>query len=131
MSRSAIIRKTDTGYAGVYCNSDGYPSGVGATLLQHYSDPAKVAALIALGDLSILGERLDPLGATHRFGNAEKGTTVAYGRDRRESGCEPKIGNSIREVEREIGHNGHVYVFENGVWTHNGTPLADAVAADR
>ena len=41
-------------YLGVYCHSDGYLSGVGATLLKHFDTYEKVLNLVSLGDLSAL-----------------------------------------------------------------------------
>lgn len=85
----------------VYCHFDGYPSGVGRTLLEHWTDPEKVNRLIALGDLSVLGAEI---GKRHDFDshlgtyNYETGEregssvpagenwTLAYGRDRGEKG---------------------------------------------
>lgn len=115
-TRSAIIHKTATGFAGIYCHFDGYPSGVGAELLENWKDSDKVSELISLGDISSLGS------------DAQK--TTAYMRDRDETGCEPKIGVTSEAVAKMIGHNGHVYVFENGSWTHNGEELASAVDQD-
>jgi len=120
-TRSAIIHKTENGYAGIYCHSDGYPSWNGRLLLENYQDPEKVAALIALGDISSLGERVNPLGE-HSFENRESGTTVAYGRDRGESDVDTTIGTSVEDVADKIGHNGYVYVFNRG-WTCNGKKL--------
>jgi len=125
-TRSAIIMKTNDGYAGVYCHSDGYmeaPHGVGHKLLTYYTDIKKVAKLIALGDLSSLGERVAPLANHHSFEHAEDGTTVAYGRDRGEGVTSDNVftvGDTVEDVESKIGHNGFVYVFEDGKWSCNG-----------
>lgn len=67
----------------IYNHYDGYLEGVGKTLHEHYQDGKKVQKLINLGDISVLGERVEPIGE-HSFGKAEKGTTVAYHRDREE-----------------------------------------------
>ena len=70
-TRSAIIRKTLTGtYEGIYCHFDGYTSGVGQILLDHYRDPAKVQKLVALGDISILAEHVEPTDP-HSFGSPQ------------------------------------------------------------
>lgn len=48
----------------IYCHFDGYPEGVGQTLIDHWTDPKKVNRLIALGDLSSLGT---VIGKKHDF----------------------------------------------------------------
>lgn len=122
-TRSAIITKTDTGYAGIYCHFDGYLDGVGKTLLEHYKTQEKVNQLIALGDISTLGPEI---GEAHDFDNRDGKQTTAYMRDRGETGCEQRQGETINDVEKGIGHNGYVYVFEDGKWTVNGEDLATA-----
>lgn len=67
----------------IYSHFDGYLEGVGKTLHEHYQDEKKIQKLINLGDISVLGERVEPNGE-HSFGKAEEGTTVAYHRDRGE-----------------------------------------------
>ncbi len=59
-ARIGVIRQQGTTES-VYVHSDGYPDapcGVGATLLQHWTNPEDVDALLALGDLSILGDEI-------------------------------------------------------------------------
>lgn len=48
----------------IYCHFDGYPEGVGQTLLDHWTDEKKINRLIALGDLSSLGS---VIGRKHDF----------------------------------------------------------------
>lgn len=68
----------------IYCHYDGYIDGVGRTLIEHYTDVEKIRSLIELGDISVLGERVNPIGE-HSFEKREEGTTVFYHRDRGES----------------------------------------------
>lgn len=52
----------------VYCHSDGYPSYLGKMLLEHYNTPELATALVDLGSLSMVRERLAPdEGETHGF----------------------------------------------------------------
>ena len=83
-TRSAIAIENDDGtVTSIYCHYDGYPSGVGGTLQQHYTDHEKVKKLIALGSLSSLYENVDiPEGVKHDFNRPADGITVAYHRDR-------------------------------------------------
>jgi hypothetical protein len=83
-TRSTIaVRLEDGSVRSVYCHFDGYPDGVGATLREHYTDPAKIEQLLDLGDLSVLdveiGEKVD-------FNGRPEGQCLFYGRDRGETG---------------------------------------------
>lgn len=49
-----------------YCHWDGYPSHNGKILLENYTTTEKVRKLLALGDLSILGESTETCIAYHR-----------------------------------------------------------------
>ena len=72
----------------VDCHSDGYPSYLGKMLLEHYNTPELATALVDLGSLSMVRERLAPdEGETHRFDTPVRhgpkgGITTAYHRDR-------------------------------------------------
>jgi hypothetical protein len=50
----------------VYVNNDGYVSDLGKTLLLNYTTPESVEALIALGDMSVVGDTLEACEAYHR-----------------------------------------------------------------
>ena len=51
-TRSNIgMKQADGTIKAIYCHWDGYPEGVGATLAEHYKNPAKVEALLNLGDI--------------------------------------------------------------------------------
>jgi len=72
-TRSTIaIERADGTVAQVYCHWDGYLDHNGKLLLNHWSNFEKLEQLIALGDLSALGENIDDC--------------VFYGRDRGETG---------------------------------------------
>ena len=125
-TRSSILEKTPTGYRGIYCHWDGYLENNGLILHQHYQDPDKVRRLIDLGSLSELRERVEPIGP-HSYDTPEKGTTIAYHRDRGEKYRAPSEGQTIQEASASLGHNGHIYVFEDGKWTYNGQDLAQCL----
>ena len=61
------LQHADGTITAVYVHWDGYPSGVGQTLVDHHSTPQKVTDLLALGNISSLGDDLQ--------------TTQYYGRD--------------------------------------------------
>jgi len=127
-TRSAIVKKTKDGYTGIYCHWDGYPSWNGKILQEHYNTEDKVEELIALGDLSGLRENVAPKGADHTYDTPEDGVTIAYHRDRGRD-FNQSVGSTVEEVVSKID-NEYAYVFENGEWTCNGMPLAEAIYSD-
>lgn len=100
----------------IYCHWDGYPEGVGKTLLEHYADPSKIEELIKLGSISVLdaeiGEKQD-FDARNRDAN----WTLAYHRDRGEP-LEVKRSNSAETYHRLAtkGWEEYTYLFRQGVW---------------
>ena len=106
-TRSRIaIENQDGTVDSVYCHFDGYLSGVGKTLFNHY-DREKLEKLLELGDISVLGEStLD---------------TIAYCRDRGED----LHFESFKDVEDlfENGFNSseeYVYCLtKSGIWLVN------------
>lgn len=116
-TRSRIAAKNaDGAFTSIYCHWDGYPSGVGATLAEHYKDEAKVRALLALGDISSLG---DEIGEQHGFDDrSHPNWTTAYGRDRGETDIQGEVSNGIdalNKLTRECGGE-YLYVFADGAW---------------
>ena len=83
-SRIGILHEDGTTET-IYCHWDGYPDHQMPILTEHYNTAEKVKALLALGDISILGERLAPdADEPHSFEKPAEGVTVAYHRDRKE-----------------------------------------------
>lgn len=126
----------------VYVHSDGYPMGVGQMLLSHWTDAAKIAGLIALGDLSTLGEEV---GEKHDFdwrseaqfkgegfwpnfdairADPRYKMCLAYARDRGERGVDPQTHASVEEFLLAVtncgGEYGYLFDPENGGWSING-----------
>ena len=128
-TRSRIIVANPKGdFTSIYCHYDGYPAGVGKTLLQHYRAKSKVRKLLSLGDLSSLGVRLEPLFAGHTFDTAERDCTVAYGRDRGTEGTKAVTTPTLREAV-ELAADcwaEYVYLFWNGHWSYQ--TVEDALA---
>ena len=85
MSTSSFIGiKRPSGYIkGIYCHHDGYPEYVGTILTYKYRNITKIEKLLALGDISILGEYIEPKNKNvpHTVMNYQKKTVVAYNRD--------------------------------------------------
>lgn len=139
-TRSRIgIQDADGTIRSIYCHFDGYLEGVGAELAESYTDPAKVEALVALGNLSSLyGEVAPPKGVQHSFGNPAGGVTVAYARDRGEQlsiATHADEASYLAYAKKSWGE--YVYLFKDGQWfvattysSSDGTfrTIADAVS---
>ena len=114
-TRSNIIAINTKGiWQRIYCHWDGYPEHNGVILRDNYTDPAKIAALLALGDLSILGPEI---GVKQDFENPAPGMCLAYGRDRGEKGTKALKGASLIGVWPD-GDTGaeYVYVWDGQTW---------------
>ena len=90
----------------IYCHWDGYPSGVGKTLMENYTSPTEVDALLGLGDLSALSFTPEQ--------------SVAYHRDRKEpwGTVEPRDVNTseLGAVAKDYGVD-YVYIYnDNFEW---------------
>ena len=111
-TRSTIaIQNADGTVTGIYCHWDGYLSHNGRILQENYTTEAQVRELIALGDLSSLGETV---GSKHDFNNAPDGECNAYGRDRGETGVDAATFNSHAELVEQVGQE-FDYLFTPGV----------------
>lgn len=121
-TRSYIAKKIgEDAYLTIYCHADGYLTYNGAMLLDRYNTPERVDALLALGDLSTLQEKLEPdPNSPHSFNYDERqeGVTVAYGRDRGETGTEARVA-TLADLNDESNWTEYVYVFdENNKWKY-------------
>ena len=113
----------------IYCHHDGYPEHNGVILQEHYSTPFKVDQLLALGDLSVLGENI---GEKQDFNNRVKGTCLAYHRDRGEKKDEARTCSYVdytKEYFEEYvylftpGQGWEVRGYGNGFWADLGKAL--------
>jgi hypothetical protein len=99
-----------------YCHYDGYPAGVGETLVAFYNDVDKVKELLSFGDMSFLAQKVHPKGE-HTFNNPEIGVTVFYNRDRGESDVDSVV-TSMDEYH-SVKYStciDYLYVFSGGQW---------------
>jgi hypothetical protein len=137
-TRSAIGYKTPQGkIRAKYSHYDGYPAGVGKTLLEHYQEARKIAQMVELGDQSFLAPEIFPKGE-HSFMKPEEGVTVFYGRDRGETGVEAKEFDTVQEFVEYYEGAGCEYFYliqTGGEWIYhdrygvgndaNGFPIFD------
>jgi hypothetical protein len=100
----------------VYCHFDGYPSGVGETLVGHFNNLESAKKIVSLGDLSsVAGSvRIDPV-HSHSYDKPEKETIVAYHRDRGEDYRNPTIFNDEQDYASNFGEE-YAYLFKRGRW---------------
>jgi hypothetical protein len=99
-----------------YCHWDGYPTGVGKTLVEHYNDIEKVKELLSFGDMSYLAPEIHPSGETHSFDSSEENVTVFYKRDRGESEVNSVITSMDELFSVQYNFLDYVYLFRDGNW---------------
>ena len=110
-TRSTIaIQNANGTFTGIYCHWDGYVSHNGKILAENYTTEAKVRELIALGDLSILGKTI---GSRQNFDDPVKGTCIAYGRDRNETGVDAVTFDTYADLIEQMGQ-AYDYLFVPG-----------------
>jgi hypothetical protein len=110
MSTRSLIGKqnADKTVTFIYCHFDGYPSGVGDTLIESYSTPEQVDSLLALGDLSVLGGEL---GEQQDFNKRNRDWCLAYGRDRGETGTEAQTIDQEMYVRENLRGEEYKYIY--------------------
>lgn len=87
-------------YMGIYCHSDGYISGVGMVLKKTFDTYEKVINLVVGGDCSCIEDT-----RVRHYAN-RKGEEWKW--------LKPKNGKNPKEIADSIGHNGYVYLFDDG-----------------
>lgn len=99
MSREVELTKP---YIGIYCHNDGYLDGVGKVLKESFNDYETALNLVVGGSCSIVWYDV-----VRHYAN-RKGEEWNY--------IKPKEGDTPMEIESHIGHNGYVYLLEDGEW---------------
>lgn len=95
-TRSNIaVERANGAVMDIYCHSDGYLSGVGLTLFQHYKTTKLTLELTRLGDLSYLGD------------DSTSAHTHAYKRDRGETGVDARSHASLAEYLSNTGEESY------------------------
>lgn len=86
-----FIQNSDKSAERIYVHWDGYPTGVGDVLLNHYTTESRVRELFSFGNVSELHRELyPPAGAAKPLLDSpiQRGYTVFYGRDMGQQGEE-------------------------------------------
>ena len=126
MSTNAFIGiRENNSITYIYNHSDGYLEYLGRMLLGYYNSEEKAKALVALGDVSILKEKLEPAeGTVHSFDydKRQEGVSVFYGRDRGEDWEWIKPTTIKSTVFDEHQYYNYLYDVEESCWlfTRNG-----------
>lgn len=105
----------------VYCHWDGYPEHNGRILLNHYNNKEIINKLLDNGNISSLGEQIDPSpDKPHTFGKSQDNVCVFYFRERNEMGNEKQTVSSDIEykMSRKNGWCDYQYLFDNGQWKY-------------
>lgn len=142
-SNIAVLDGTE-GIKAIYCHSDGYPAHNGHILDNHYTPyvvrgvplgkervarvnrenraatEQKIADLIGLGDLSLLGRLVHPdADKPHRFDYNQRQTdvTIAYNRDRGDRDSQAQIYDTMEDWHKGMWpFIDYAYLYIGGTW---------------
>ncbi|MBI5724286.1 MAG: hypothetical protein HZA50_10040 [Planctomycetes bacterium] len=118
--RSLIAKQTKDGIEAIYCHNGGFPENQLPILTKNYVTDKKVARLIALGDLSVLGQQIGKKHdyETHGDDALSKKWCLAYGRDREEKNIAKRTYSSESEFLADGNKRWavYVYLFREGRW---------------
>ena len=118
-TRSTIAYKTPEGKVrAIYAHWDGYPAHNGEMLRRYYTQARKIAQLVELGNLSVLAPNVFPVGTGHSFETPQDDVCIFYGRDRGETGQEPKEFETVAEWISEFGEE-YNYLWDGQNWLVN------------
>jgi hypothetical protein len=96
----------------IYTNWDSYPEHNGRILKQYYSRPELAQELISHGDLSSLGNYINPQNE-RTFKDPEENCCVYYGRDRGESNTAARIFADWTVFKRERSEQEYNYFYSS------------------
>jgi len=117
-TRSMIgIVENDGTATAIYCHWDGHPGNNGRLLRKYWDDAYLIDHLMALGNLSYLGQEI---GERQNFDQpTDRNWCLAYGRDRNEPKQYATLYASKDDyVSNAVGDHGadYIYLWENDMW---------------
>lgn len=132
------IEDADKRCRSIYVHFDSYPSGVGQILVENYKTQEQIEALLALGSLSALGERIASApGEEHDYDSPLPDVCIAYHRDRGEQLQPATVWGNADEMLSKASDRfwaEYCYLFRDGAWLFDTTyapkgwrSLADAL----
>ena len=117
-TNATIIAKQGDTYRAIYNHWDGYPEYLLEMLKENYRDEDKVQRLIDLGDVASVRAGVDiPAGVSHTFNDPHPDITIAYDRDRGETGTQYRTYSSLEECYDGEPAQDYTYLYtHNGEW---------------
>lgn len=114
-TRSSIYVYDGTVWRGIYCHWDGYPDGVGATLLELAPDLESALKLVSKGFISLLSgcTSFDEIQYYSERSKWDEGSED-------ETDVDACQADTLAECMNEIGHQSYAYSFEDGKWWFTG-----------
>ena len=112
-TNSLIVRANRDGSFDAIKVHFGHPDSLGPKLLLHFNDDAKIAELLALGQLSTLEAEI---GEKHRFNDPHPGWCIAYERDRGDDPVPARHHENLEDLVQSARKQFVAHVF---VWTIN------------
>ena len=126
-TRSSIgYLKADGTVTAIYSHWDGYPAGVGATLVEHYQAAYKIGKLIHMGDVSSLGAEIGEKQDFNDRSTQRDEWTLFYGRDRGETGVDCRDYASIKDWVEQGGQE-YNYLWTGKQWIVNDHEATDSI----
>jgi hypothetical protein len=94
-----------------YCHWDGYPAGVGKTLVDNYTTEEQVRELLSYGSISVLGSSI---GEKHNFNSNESGQQCTFYHRDRDDDLELSSVYGVPTLLRRGME--YTYLFRDGEW---------------
>lgn len=103
----------------IYCHHDGYLDGVGEILKTHYTNNKIIDRLMALGDLSALGEVAESNPDQWEYSKVDYNLCAAY-KDRGEHGVDSKIITEKEYVDKLTTNTWieYLYLWDGEKWCY-------------
>lgn len=103
----------------IYCHHDGYLDGVGEILKTHYTNNKIIDKLMALGDLSALGEVAESNPDQWDYSKVDYNLCVAY-KDRGNHGVDSKIVTEKEYVDKLTTNTWieYLYLWDGEKWCY-------------